>query len=183
MRRRNPSKAPPGLGNPSARLMYLLSLASAAKSIRIETPYFVPDDLFLEELLAARRRGVSVAIIVPGQHIDSKVTRRASRSRWGQLLAAGVEFYEYQPTMFHCKLLIVDGLWTSVGSSNLDNRSLRLNDEANVNVLDAGFAARQAAIFERDRADSRRISLEEWQRRPLLEKLTTPFREAFAPEL
>ena len=85
--------------------------------------------------------------------------------------------------MIHCKLLIVDDIWTSVGSSNLDNRSLRLNDEANVNVLDAGFAARQRAVFNMDLTRSRRISLEEWQRRPLYEKVTTPFREAFAPEL
>jgi cardiolipin synthase len=176
-------RSSPGLGSPVMRSMYLLSLAAASRSIQIESPYFVPDDLFVQELLAARQRGVQVQILVPGQHIDAKVTRRASRSRWGKLLEAGVEFYEYQPTMIHCKLLIVDGYWTSVGSSNLDNRSLRLNDEANLNVLDSGFAARQRAIFEKDKALSKRVSLEEWEHRSLYEKVTTPLREAVAPEL
>jgi cardiolipin synthase len=176
-------RSSPGLGSPVMRSMYLLSLAAASRSILIESPYFVPDDLFTRELVAARQRGVQVQILVPGPHIDAKVTRRASRSRWRKLLEAGVEFYEYQPTMIHCKLLIVDDLWTSVGSSNLDNRSLRLNDEANLNVLDRGFAARQRAIFEQDKARSKRVSLEEWKHRSLYEKVTTPFREAFAPEL
>lgn len=176
-------RSSPGLGQPVMRAMYLLSLAAASRSIVIESPYFVPDDLFARELIAARQRGVRVQILVPGQNIDAKVTRRASRSHWGKLLEAGVEFYEYQPTMIHCKLLIIDGLWTSVGSSNLDNRSLRLNDEANLNVLDAGFAARQRAVFEADKARAKRVSLEEWKHRSLYEKVTNPFREAFAPEL
>ena len=176
-------RSSPGLGSPVMRTMYLLSLASASRSIVIESPYFVPDDLFSRALIAARQRGVQVQLLLPGQKIDAKVTRRASRSRWGKLLEAGVEIYEYQPTMIHCKLMIVDGIWTSVGSSNLDNRSLRLNDEANLNVLDPGFAAQQRAIFEQDKARSRRVTLEEWEHRSLYEKVTNPFREAFATEL
>ncbi len=176
-------RSSPGLGSPTMRSMYLLSLAAASKSIQIESPYFVPDDLFVRELIAARQRGVQVQILVPGQHIDAKVTRRASRSHWGKLLEAGVEIYEYQPTMIHCKLLIVDGLWTSVGSSNLDNRSLRLNDEANMNMLDKGFAAQQRVIFEGDKTHATRITLEQWKHRSLYEKITNPLREAFAPEL
>ncbi len=176
-------KSSPGLGYPIMRSMFLLSFAAAEKSIVIESPYFVPDDLMIDELIAARRRGVRVQVIVPGRNIDAKVTRRASRSRWGRLLEAGLEMYEYQPTMIHCKLLIVDGLWTSVGSSNLDNRSMRLNDEANLNVLDAGFAGEQAAVFERDKARSRRVTLEEWRHRSLYEKLTTPVRDTFVQEL
>lgn len=108
---------------------------------------------------------------MPGRHIDTKVTRRASRSLWGHLLKAGIAIYEYQPTMFHCKYLVIDDCWTSVGSANFDNRSFRLNDEANLNVLDEGFAKEQARIFEQDKKAARQISLAEWQRRPWPEKL------------
>jgi cardiolipin synthase len=131
----------------------------------------VPDDLAVASLVKARQRGVSIQIIVPGEHIDTHVVRRASRSRWGPLLEAGVEIFEYQPTMFHCKVMIVDELWVSVGSTNFDNRSFRLNDEANLNVLDADFAREQLAAFARDRDASRRITLEEWRNRPWTEKL------------
>ena len=97
--------------------------------------------------------------------------RRASRARWGPLLAAGAEIYEYQPTMYHCKVMVVDELLVSVGSTNFDNRSFRLNDEANLNVYDAAFAERQIGIFEDDLARSRRISLQEWNNRPHSEKV------------
>jgi cardiolipin synthase len=97
--------------------------------------------------------------------------RKASRSRWGDLLRAGVAIHEYQPTMFHCKVMIVDDRWVSVGSTNFDNRSFRLNDETNLNVYDREFAATQIAAFEEDKARSRRITLEEWESRPWTEKL------------
>jgi len=93
---------------------------------------------------------VPIQIIVPGAKIDAKFTRKASRSRWGDLLRAGIEIYEYQPTTFHCKVMIVDDLWVSVGSTNFDNRSFRLNDEANLNVLDREFATAEAAVFRED---------------------------------
>ena len=155
----------------SVRLMYLLSIASAVKSVRIANAYFVPDSLAVATLVAACRRGVRVEIIVPSRHIDQQLVRRASRSLWGPLLEAGVEIHEYQPTMYHVKVVIVDEVWTSVGSTNFDNRSFRLNDEANLNVLDAEFAAAQAEVFEQDKARSRQVSLEEWRRRPLRERL------------
>ena len=158
-------------GSESVRLMYLLSITSAGKSIFLANSYFVPDDLSVETLVAARKRGVRVEIIVPGPHIDTAVTRRASRSRWGALLEAGAEIYEFQPTMFHCKTMIVDGLWVTVGSTNFDSRSFRLNDEANLNVCDEDFAARQTAIFEADKARSHRVTFEEWKHRPLREKI------------
>lgn len=160
----------PSEGSESARLMYLLSIASASRGIRIASAYFVPDDLSVAALVEARRRGVVVEIIVPGEQIDTQVTRRAGRSRWGPLLRAGVAIYEYQPTMYHCKVMIVDDLWTSVGSTNFDNRSFRLNDEANLNVYDARFACEQARAFEQDKTKSRRISLEEWEARPWTER-------------
>ena len=161
----------PSEGSESARLMYLLSIASAAESIRIASAYFVPDDLSVRTLVDARRRGVTVEIIVPGEHIDTEVTRRAGRSRWGPLLEAGAAIYEYRPTMYHCKVLIVDDRWTSVGSANFDNRSFRLNDEANLNIYDAEFAREQADVFERDKEQSHRVTLEEWRNRPWPEKL------------
>jgi len=98
------------------------------------------------------------------------VVRGASRSTWGPLLAAGAEIHEYQPTMFHCKVLIVDRLLVSVGSTNFDPRSFRLNDEANLNIYDAAFAAGQTEVFERDLAKSRRVTLAEWEARPWHEK-------------
>jgi len=117
------------------------------------------------------RRGVRFRLIVPGPIIDTDVVRRASRSTWGPLLEAGAEIYEYQPTMFHCKVLIVDRLLVSVGSTNFDPRSFRLNDEANLNVYDAAFAKAQDAQFELDLARSRRVTLEQWRDRPWQEKL------------
>ena len=161
----------PAEGSESVRLMYLLSIACARHSIRIANAYFVPDDLSVQTLVEARRRGVKVEIIVPGEHIDTHVVRQAGRSRWGPLLEAGVEIYEYAPTMFHCKVMVVDDLWTSVGSTNFDNRSFRLNDEANLNILDPDFARGQAEVFEHDKARSRRITYEAWRNRPWTEKL------------
>jgi len=161
----------PEEGSESARLMYLMSITCAAKSIRLASAYFVPDDLSVRSIVDAAKRGVKVEIILPGEHIDTHVVRRASRARWGPLLEAGVSIYEYQPTMFHCKVMIVDELWVSVGSTNFDNRSFRLNDEANLNILDAEFARGQSAVFEKDKQRSRQVTLTEWKHRPLSEKL------------
>ncbi len=158
-------------GSESVRLMYLLSIAAAQQRIRLANAYFVPDDLAVQMLIGAAKRGVKVEIIVPNEHTDSELVRKASRARWGPLLEAGIEIYEYQPTMMHCKVMVVDDLWTSVGSTNFDNRSFRLNDEANLNVLNAEFAQRNAAQFETDKKKSRRINLEQWRQRPWTEKL------------
>jgi len=158
-------------GSESVRLMYLLSIASARKTIYIANAYFVPDDLSVETLVRALERGVKVRIILPGTRIDSEPVRRASRARWGDLLEAGAEIYEYQPTMFHCKVMIVDDVWVSVGSTNFDSRSFRLNDEANLNIYDHEFAQRQIDIFENDLKKSRQITYAEWQHRPWSEKL------------
>ncbi len=150
--------------------MYLLSIAAAARSIRLSNAYFVPDETSIEMLSAAQRRGVRVEIIVPGRHIDFSIVRRASRALWGPLLQAGVAIYEYQPTMYHTKVMIVDDQWVSVGSTNFDNRSFRLNDEANLNILDEEFARGQAVVFERDMARARRSTLDMWRDRPWSEK-------------
>jgi cardiolipin synthase len=129
-----------------------------------------PDDLAIRLLVEAKRRGVEIEIIVPGRHIDFKIVRKASRSRWGPPLEAGIAIYEFTPTMYHTKVMVVDELWVSVGSTNFDNRSFRLNDEANLNVLDPNFAAELAEQFEEDKRRSRRVTLEAWRSRPWQEQ-------------
>jgi cardiolipin synthase A/B len=164
-------KSSPREGSDSARLMFLLSIASAQRQILIANSYFVPDDGCVDALVAARQRGVRVEVIVPGPHTDTAITRRASRSRWGNLLKAGVRIFEFQPTMYHCKIMVVDDCWTTVGSTNFDNRSFRLNDEANLNLLDESFARGQIDVFEDDKKRSREVTLKAWENRPLREKV------------
>jgi cardiolipin synthase len=164
-------RSSPEDGAEAMRILYMLSLAAARRSIYIANSYFVPDDMAVQALVAARKRGVDVQVIVPGPVIDTGITRRASRARWGPLLEAGVEIHEFLPAMYHCKVLVVDETWVSVGSTNFDNRSFKLNGEANLNVLSPGFAKRQVEVFFQDRARARRISLEEWRGRPWKEKL------------
>jgi cardiolipin synthase len=164
------SSSPTG-GSESVRLMYLLAITAATQSIHLSSPYFIPDALAIKTLVDAVKRGVSVQIITIGRNTDSETVRRAGRARWGDLLEAGVEIYEYQPTLYHCKVMIVDGLWLTVGSTNFDPRSFNLNDESNLNYFDADFARRQIEIFEQDRAHSRRITLQQWKDRPFAEKV------------
>ena len=153
-------------------LMFLTAIASAQNHIRIGMAYFVPDDTALKQLVGARERGVEVVVIVPNHLTDVPIVRKGSRHFWGELLRAGVRIYEFQPTMYHPKILIVDDVWTSLGSTNFDERSLRLNDEASLNVYGADFTATQIDVFETDLKRSRQISLAEWEARPLSEKIT-----------
>ncbi|MDB6173434.1 MAG: cls [Chthoniobacteraceae bacterium] len=160
----------PHKGRYSVPLMYELAIASARESLLIENAYFVPSERLLNALIAAANRGVKIEIIVPGEHIDQKAVRRASHKRWAKLLSAGIRIYEYKPTMIHCKLLIADGLFVSVGSANFDSRSLHLNDEANFDVLDRNFAAEQAVLFRRDRALAEPMTEENLKHGSLIEK-------------
>lgn len=164
------SSSPTG-GSESMALMYQLAITAARTSIDLSASYFVPDAVTEKALLAAVARGVRLRIIVPGEHIDAETVRSASRQRWGNLLKAGALIAEYQPTMYHCKVMIVDGLLVSVGSTNFDNRSFRLNDEATLNILDAGFAAQQTAIFEQDLTQSRVMTYDAWRHRPWRQKM------------
>jgi len=164
------SSSPSG-GSESMHLMYLLAITAAERSIELSVAYFVPDRLTLQALIEARGRGVRVRILVPGRHIDHRVVRKASRALWGPLLRAGVEIYEYLPTMYHCKAMVVDERMVSVGSTNFDNRSFQLNDEANLNVYDAQFAQAMRGSFENDLKDARAVSLQRWQRRPMSDRL------------
>jgi cardiolipin synthase A/B len=176
------SSSPSG-GSDSMRLMYLFAIAAASKSIDLSAAYFVPDQLTSDALVRALQRGVKIRIIVPGPHIDSETVRSASRASWGPLLLAGATIAEYQPTMFHCKVMIVDGLLTSLGSTNFDNRSFRLNDEATLNILDAAFARQQTDIFVSDLAKSKVIGFVEWSNRPWTEKLAEKWGRMLASQL
>ena len=164
------SSSPSG-GSESMQLMYLLSITAADHAIDLSSAYFVPDDLTSKALTEALKRGVKIRIITPGEIIDTDTVRAASRGSWGPLLQAGAEIYEYQPSMYHCKVMIVDKLLVSVGSTNFDNRSFRLNDEANLNVFDTVFAEKQTGVFEDDLRRAHKVTYEAWAARPLKEKL------------
>lgn len=164
--------ASPSGGSESMHLMYLLAIAAAAESIDLAAAYFVPDKLLIDALVAARSRNVRVRILIPGPHIDSLTVKIASKSDWGGLLSVGAEIHVFQPTMLHTKLLVVDGQFVSVGSTNFDMRSIRLNDEASLNIYNSDFAARMTAVFEADLLTAQAYSIAQWQSRPLSEKLS-----------
>ncbi|WP_221032118.1 phospholipase D-like domain-containing protein [Actomonas aquatica] len=161
----------PDEGSENARLAFLLAVGAARRRIRLVTPYFTPDRLARQSLAAAARRGVEVTVLVTGKKTDSRLSRLASRALWRGILEAGVEIHEFQPTMLHAKTLIIDDAWISVGSANVDERSFRLNDEANVQACDPTLAATLEADFQTDLSRSQRIDLARWRRRPASEKL------------
>lgn len=167
--------ASPAGGSESMHLMYLMAIAAAGQSIDLAASYFVPDELIVKALLQARQRGVRIRILLPGPNIDSDAVRLASRASWGPLLQAGIEIHEYQPTMLHVKLLVVDGELVSVGSTNFDIRSFRLNDEASLNLYDRAFAGHMVSVFEEDLLKGKLYTYEMWQKRPLKEKLIEKF--------
>jgi len=165
------NSTPSAGGSTRARMLFQLLMASAQRSIQITTPYFLPDRSFRDELVRAmRERGVEVSIVVPGKHSDHQLTRSSSRAAYGKLLEAGARIYEYEPAMIHAKVLIVDGLWSVVGSTNCDNRSFGLNDEVNLAALDEGLAQRLQMDFAADVAASRLVSYERWRQRSLFER-------------
>lgn len=157
-------------GSDSMQLMYLMAIAATAKQIDLQSAYFVPDELSIKALLAAAARGVKIRLLLPGEHIDSDTVRLASREQWGELLKAGIEIYEYLPTMVHNKMMIVDTELVSVGSTNFDLRSFRLNDEASMNVYDRAFAAQMTSVFDDDLKRARRYTHAMWVERPWMEK-------------
>ena len=176
------SSSPTG-GAESMHLMYLMAITSARKTIDLSAAYFVPDELTIRTLIEAAKRGVRVRILMPGEIIDSDLVKAASRERWGELLAAGVKLAEYQPTMYHVKALIVDNLLVSVGSTNFDNRSFSINDEANLNVLHEGFAREQTAVFEDDWRHASPVTKAEHRERPWWQRLSTSFASLFSAQL
>ena len=159
----------------ASRVTFQLLIEGADHSVRISTPYFLPDRPFRAALVSMAQRGVQISVILPGKHTDQKWVRLASRRMWGELLAAGIRIFEYQPAMTHAKILVVDDLWCVLGTTNIDNRSFEHNDEVNLAMRDAAVAARLMQDYERDLAASREVTLAEWQRRPLWEKTVGPF--------
>ena len=166
----------------NARLAYQLSIAAAKKNIRLANAYFVPDALLFRTLLAARHRGVKVELIVPSK-IDNFAVKKAGRARWRGLLEAGVEFYEYQPTLYHPKIMIVDDIWVTAGSVNFDDRSFKINDEANINVLDRAFAETITKSFEADKRQSHRLTFEAFKRRNIVNRFFDHFFSLFRSQM
>jgi cardiolipin synthase A/B len=165
----------PSGGSNRVKLLYLLSLAGARRTLDLQSPYVVLDESTRWSLTEARRRGVRVRLLVEGDLTDAKPVKYASRADYDALLAAGIEIYEFQPTMMHVKALVVDRVWSIVGSTNFDNRSLELNDEINVAIADADLALRLTEDFEVDLRRSRRLTLQAWRDRSATEKAREKF--------
>jgi cardiolipin synthase len=163
-------RSSPAGGSYAAYTMVLLAFASARRSILMTNPYFVLDERMTDALEAAARRGVRVVALTPGK-IDHALVRSASRHDFGRLLKSGVQIFEYQAGLLHAKTLVVDGVWSSVGSTNLDNRSFTLNDELNLAVYDAGIAGQLEQVFERDLQHARRVEYADWAKRSLTTRL------------
>jgi cardiolipin synthase A/B len=175
-------KSGPKDGAENARLLHLYSIAAARKTIRFAHSYFVPDDLAIEMLVEAAKRGVKVEVMAPG-FIDKNMVRRAARSRWQEMMDVGIEFWEFQPSKLHTKMMIVDDVWVSTGSINFDDRSFRINDEGNINIYDADFAKRQVEVFEADKAKSVKIDPKKFKKRPLIERFYENFCNLFRSQL
>lgn len=154
-----------------AKLLYYMAIQAARKSVWIENAYFVPDGQIRRGLVHAVERGVDVRVIVPGPHIDVPMVRMASRHHYGELLDGGVKMYEYQPTMIHNKVMVVDGIWTTIGSINFVNRSMKKNAEANVAIYDTGFAQIVEKSILADLEKSQEFTKMMWKRRPFLNRL------------
>ncbi|HVT43892.1 MAG TPA: cardiolipin synthase [Thermoanaerobaculia bacterium] len=159
-------KSSPSEGSSTAKLLYIISIVSAVRSIYINNAYFIPDTDTIRALSGAVRRGVDVKVVVPGRTVDVPIARYASRLLYERLLRRGIRIFEYQGTMMHAKTMVVDGLWSTIGSSNFDARSFRLNDEVNVNIYDEGVARQMETMFEEDLERSVEITLLRFGRRP-----------------
>jgi cardiolipin synthase len=161
-----------GVGDTNAEALYYLAIAAARKTLDLTAAYFVPRPAFSDALRDAARRGVRVRVLVPGPHIDKGPVRVAGRASYDELVEDGVELYEYQPTMLHAKSLVVDGIWSSIGSVNFDNRSFQLHDEATLCVQSEAFARELGEQFERDLEVSQRIEPGRWQGRGAAQRAT-----------
>ena len=151
-------RSSPAGGSFAMYTTFLLAISSARRAILITNPYFVPDGAMEDALMAAVRRGVRVAVLVPGA-IDHNLVRQASRGKFGKMLKAGVEIYEYRAALLHSKTMLVDGVWSTIGSTNLDNRSFALNDELNLVIYDAATGRRLEKVFADDLAHSTRSTI------------------------
>ena len=158
-------KAARGDSSSRSKMLYYVAIQSAEKSIHIANAYFLPDKQVREALVAAVKRGVDVQVMVPGSHIDLPMVRFASWMHYGEILKGGVKIYEYQPTMLHNKTVVIDGIYSSIGSINFDARSMNANAEETLAFYDRGFAAKMEEMFRNDRKNCREITFEEWDNR------------------
>jgi cardiolipin synthase len=163
-----------------AKLLYYMAIQAARKTIWIENAYFVPDGQIRRGLVNAVERGVDVRVLVPGPHIDTPYVRMASRFHYGELLDGNVKMYEYQPTMMHNKVMVVDGIWTTIGSINFVNRSMKKNAEANVAIYDHGFAQIVEKSILADLGKSREFTKRMWKRRGFLTRVVETFSWLFS---
>jgi len=163
--------ASPTLASTVAERFFAMSIAGAQKSIYITNSYFVPDENFVDLLIRAAERGVDVRVLVGGARTDVSITRMAGRARYESLLNAGVRVYEWQPTTLHSKTFVMDGVWSTIGTMNFDNRSLALNEEVSLMVLDEGVGARMNEIFMNDLQHSTEITAATFALRPWYERV------------
>jgi cardiolipin synthase len=163
-------RSSPSGGSSDLKRLYLLVIASARRTLDVTTPYFVTDESTRWALEDAVGRGVKIRILVEGDLTDAMPVKYASRQAYEHLLALGIEIYEYQPTMMHTKAIVADGVLSMFGSANFDNRSLELNDELNVAVASRDLAARLSEDLAQDLGRAKRLDLQQWRHRPLLEK-------------
>jgi cardiolipin synthase len=166
-----PVKSSPADRSTNSRALFQTLVEGAQQSIRVSTPYFLPDKAFRDAIRRTVGRGVAMTVVVPGIKTDQRWVRLASRRMYGQLLEVGVRIFEYEPGMTHGKVLLVDDLWSVIGTTNFDNRSFEHNDEVNVAIRDKAVTARIMTDFTSDVARSREVTLDAWRRRPLWEKL------------
>jgi cardiolipin synthase A/B len=176
-------KSSPSEGISTVKLLYIISIVAAERSIYINNAYFVPDPDTIRALEGAVRRGVDVRVVIPGDKTDVPIARQAGRLHYELLLRRGIRIFEYQPTMMHAKTMVVDGIWTTIGSSNFDDRSFRLNDEVNVNVYDEAIARQVETMFFEDVARSTEITPHKWLRRTAFDRLKEAFAGVFKRQL
>jgi cardiolipin synthase len=160
----------PVTGASTARILYYLSIAAARQSILIATPYFAPDAAALDTLIDAKKRGVDVRIMLAGKRDRNWLSRNNALRTYGRLLAVGVQIYEYEPTLLHQKTMVVDGVWSTIGTTNFDSRSFAHNEENNVCVYDRRIAQQLVAIFEADQRCCRRVQFDDWRKRGVMQR-------------
>jgi cardiolipin synthase len=173
-------RSSPAAGSFAMYTTFLLAVSAARESIDITNPYFVLDRAMQQALVEAARRGVRIRVLVPGA-IDHNIVRQASRRQYGDLLKAGIQIYEYFPALLHSKTMVIDGVWATIGSTNLDNRSFALNDELNLILYNRPVAQRLQRIFGDDLAHARAVTYAQWRDRgitaKILEVMALPLRD------
>ena len=175
--------AGPGLGTTPFERLLFLTISSARERLYITNPYFVPNSALRRLLISAASRGVDVRVLSAGEQSDVPSTRLAARASYDDLLRGGVRLFEYTPTMIHAKTIVADGMWSVIGSMNFDNRSIRLNDEANLLVYDATVGYQMERVFDADLAQSKEITTAIYEARPFLQKMMEFAAKLIAPLL